>query len=182
MNKRIKKKKSHPLLNPVTVAYIVATKINTQCPGFASDFKLTHRKLKRCLMYHYYIFKHNRKSLSHLYYTEPTLNKRYYSPECVFDAICRSHRRYNGDHDHPVGGEHVMYTSTESAFNSNDHGQSQAETPQLTIDFNPQFVQSEYVDELAEKYERLFTSSGVQFAPRIHDGRIISIDLCKEEN
>jgi hypothetical protein len=137
MNKRIKKKKSHPLLNPVAVAYIVATKINTQCPGFASDFKLTHRKLKRCLMYHYYILKHNRKSLSHLYYTEPTLNKRYYSPECLFDAICRSHRRYNGEHDHPVGGEHTMYTST---------------------------------------------ASGIQFAPRIHDGRIISIDLCKEEN
>jgi hypothetical protein len=104
MNKRIKKKKSHPLLNPVMVAYIVATKINTQCPGFASDFKLTHRKLKRCLMYHYHIFKHNRKSLSHLYYTEQTLNKRYYS------------------------------TAT------------------------------------------------FQLAPRIHDGRIISVDLCKEEN
>lgn len=135
MNKRIKKKKSHPLLNPVAVAYIVATKINTQCPGFASDFKLTHRKLKRCLMYHYYIFKHNRKSLSHLYYTEPTLNKRYYSPELVFDAIRRSHRR-TGEREHPVGGEPIMYTSTAT----------------------------------------------FQFAPRIHDGRIISIDLCKEEN
>lgn len=135
MNKRIKKKKSHPLLNPVTVAYIVATKINTQCPGFASDFKLTHRKLKRCLMYHYYIFKHNRKSLSHLYYTQKTLNKRYYSPELVFDAICRSHRR-TGEREHPVGGEPVMYTSTAT----------------------------------------------FQLAPRIHDGRIISVDLCKEEN
>lgn len=135
MNKRIKKKKSHPLLNPVVVAYIVATKINTQYPGFASDFKLTHRKLKRCLMYHYYIFKHNRKSLSHLYYTQKTLNKRYYSPELVFDAICRSHRR-TGEREHPVGGEPVMYTSTAT----------------------------------------------VRFAPRIHEGRIISIDLCKEEN
>lgn len=135
MNKRIKKKKSHPLLNPVVVAYIVATKINTQYPGFASDFKLTHRKLKRCLMYHYYIFKHNRKSLSHLYYTQKTLNKRYYSPELVFDAICRSHRR-TGEREYPVGGEPVMYTSTAT----------------------------------------------VRFAPRIHEGRIISIDLCKEEN
>jgi hypothetical protein len=135
MNKRIKKKKSHPLLNPVTVAYIVATKINTQCPGFASDFKLTHRKLKRCLMYHYHIFKHNRKSLSHLYYTEQTLNKRYYSPELVFDAICRSHRR-TGEREHPVGGEPIVYTSTAT----------------------------------------------VRFAPRIHDGRIIGIDLCKEDN
>ncbi len=135
MNKRIKKKKSPRLLNPVMVAYIVAVKMNTQCPGFASDFKLTHRNLKRCLMYHYYIFKHNRKSLSHLYYTEQTLNKRYYSPELVFDAICRSHRR-TGEREHPVGGEHIMYTSTAS----------------------------------------------VQMAPRIHDGRIISVDLCKEEN
>lgn len=135
MNKRIKKKKSHPLLNPVAVAYIVATKINTQCPGFASDFKLTHRKLKRCLMYHYYIFKHKRDSLSHLYYTQKTLNKRYYSPELVFDAICRSHRRYNGEREHPVGGEHIVYTSTAT----------------------------------------------FRFAPRIHDGRIISVDLCKEE-
>lgn len=135
MNKRIKKKKSHPLLNPVMVAYIVATKINTQCPGFASDFKLTHRKLKRCLMYHYYIFKHNRKALSHLYYTQKTLNKRYYSPECVFDAICRTHRR-TGEREHPVGGEPIVYTSTAT----------------------------------------------VRFAPRIHDGRIIGIDLCKEDN
>ena len=136
MNKRIKKKKSQLLLNPVVVAYIVATKINTQCPGFASDFKLTHRKLKKCLMYHYYIFKHNRKSLSHLYYTEQTRNKRCYSPELVFVAICRTHRRYNGDHDHPVGGEAIAYTSTAT----------------------------------------------FRFAPRIHDGRIISVDLCKEEN
>lgn len=135
MNKRIKKKKSHHLLNPVTVAYIVASKINTQCPGFASDFKLTHRNLKRCLMYHYYIFKHNRKSLSHLYYTEQTLNKRYYSPELLADAICRSHRRC-GEREHPLGGEHVVYTSTAT----------------------------------------------VRFAPRIQDGKIISVDLCKEEN
>jgi len=99
MNKRIKKKKSHHLLNPVTVAYIVATKIDTQCPGFSSDFKLTHRSLKRCLMYHYYIFKHNRKSLSHLYHLT---------------------------------------------------------SPKLT--------------------------ASVKMAPRIHDGRIISIDLCKEDN
>lgn len=137
MNKRIKKKKSHHLLNPVMVAYIVAIKMNTQCPGFASDFKLTHRNLKRCLMYHYWIFKHNRKSLSHLYYTEQTLNKRYYSLELMADAICRTHRRYNGEREHPVGGgEHIMYTSTAS----------------------------------------------VKMAPRIHDGRIISVDLCKEDN
>lgn len=136
MNKRIKKKKSHHLLNVKLIAYIVAVKMNTQCPGFASDFKLTHRSLKRCLMYHYYIFKHNRKSLSHLYYTEQTRNKRCYSPELMFDAMCRTHRRYNGNHDHPVGGEHVMYTSTAS----------------------------------------------VKMAPRICDGRIISVDLCKEEN
>lgn len=135
MNKRIKKKKSPRLLNPVVVAYIVATKINTQYPGFASDFKLTHRNLKRCLMYHYYIFKHKRGSLSHLYYTEQTLNKRYYSPELVADAICRSHRR-NGEREHPIGGEAIAYTSTAS----------------------------------------------FRFAPRIHDGRIISVDLCKEEN
>ena len=136
MNKRIKKKKSHPLLNPVMVAYIVAVKMNTQCPGFASDFKLTHRNLKRCLMYHYYIFKHNRHSLSHLYYTEQTLNKRYYSPELVFDAICRSHSRRTGEREHPVGGEPIVYTSTAT----------------------------------------------FRFAPRMHDGRIISVDLCKEEN
>lgn len=135
MNKRIKKKKSHHLLNPVTVAYVVAVKMNTQCPGFASDFKLTHRNLKRCLMYHYYIFKHNRHSLSHLYYTEQTLNKRYYSPELVFDAKCRTYR-HTGEREHPVGGEHIMYTSTAS----------------------------------------------VKMAPRIHDGRIISVDLCKEDN
>ena len=135
MNKRIKKKKSPRLLNPVVVAYIVAVKMSTQCPGFASDFKLTHRKLKRCLMYHYHIFKHNRKLLSHLYYTEQTLNKRYYSPELVFDAICRTHRR-TGEREHPVGGEPIMYTSTAT----------------------------------------------FRFAPRMHDGRIISVDLCKEEN
>lgn len=76
MNKRIKKKKSPRLLNPVAVAYIVATKINTQCPGFASDFKLTHRSLKRCLMYHYYIFKHKRDSLSHLYYTQKNTEQK----------------------------------------------------------------------------------------------------------
>ncbi len=136
MNKRIKKKKSHHLLNPVTVAYIVAIKMNTQCPGFASDFKLTHRNLKRCLMYHYWIFKHKRGSLSHLYYTEQTLNKRYYSPELVFDAICKTHRRCNGEREHPLGGEPIVYTSTAT----------------------------------------------FKMAPRIHDGRIISVDLCKEEN
>ena len=105
MNKRIKKKKSRPLLNPVAVAYIVAVKLNTQCPGFASDFKLTRQSLKRCLRYHYYILKHKRNSLSHLYYTQKTLNERYYSPELWADAICRSHRRYKGEHEHPVGGE-----------------------------------------------------------------------------
>lgn len=99
MNKRIKKKKSHHLLNVKLIAYIVAVKMNTQCPGFSSDFKLTHRNLKRCLMYHYYIFKHNRKSLSHLYHLT---------------------------------------------------------SPKLT--------------------------ASVKMAPRICDGRIISVDLCKEEN
>lgn len=66
-----------------------------------------------------------------------TLNKRYYSPENMFDAICKTHRRVGvGEHDHPVGGEPVVYTSTAT----------------------------------------------VRFAPRIHDDRIISVDLCKEEN
>lgn len=95
-------------------AYIVARKLNQQCNGCSAEyhhFKKTN--LKRCLSYHKWCLKHNKK-LTDLYYCIQGKNKRRYSPELVFNALKDFKKNHPVcDISHPVsGGENIEYAQS----------------------------------------------------------------------
>lgn len=114
MDKRFRKKyrKAAKIHKNMFYAYALARKLNQQCNGCSAayhHFKKTN--LKRCLKYHKWCLKHNKK-LNDLYYGIQGRNKRRYSPEFVFNALenFKENHKLVGDNSHPIsGGEGIEY-------------------------------------------------------------------------
>mgnify|MGYP006908932123 CR=1 FL=1 len=82
MNKRqLRKKyrKAAKIGRNLFYAYALARKLNQQCAGCSADYHHFRKtNLKRCLTYHKWCLKHNKK-LTDLYYGIQNRNKRRYS-------------------------------------------------------------------------------------------------------
>jgi len=116
MNKRFRKKcrKAAKIHKNIFYAYNLARKLNQQCSGCSSDYHHFRKtNLKRCLTYHKWCIKHNKK-LSDMYYSIQTRNKRKYSPEFVFNALKDFKKGHLVDDiSHPVSSrENIEYAQS----------------------------------------------------------------------
>ena len=112
---RKKYRKAAKIHKNLFYAYALARKLNQQCAGCSADYHHFRKtNLKRCLTYHKWCLKHNKK-LSDLYYCNQNRNKRRYSPELVFNALenFKENHKIVGDDSHPIsGGEGIEYAQS----------------------------------------------------------------------
>ena len=118
MNKRQMRKKyrkAAKIHKNLFYAYALARKLNQQCAGCSADYHHFRKtNLKRCLTYHKWCLKHN-KRMTDLYYGIQGRNKRRYSPEFVLNALenFKENHKIVGDDSHPIsGGESIEYAQS----------------------------------------------------------------------